>query len=59
MNFFARPLLLALVGLLVPVAPWRGRSQFRSFNEVLGTFIGDDVEVRFPEQLFGGGRCFL
>jgi hypothetical protein len=59
MNFFARPLLPALVGLLVRVAPWRGRSRLRSSDEVLGMFIGGDVEVRLPEQLFGGGRCFL
>jgi hypothetical protein len=59
MNFFARPLLLALVGLLVRVAPWCGRSRLRSSNEVLSTFIGGDVEVRLPEQLFGGGRRFL
>jgi hypothetical protein len=59
MNFFARPLLPTLVGLLVHVAPWRGRSRLRSFDEVLGMFIGGDVEVRLPEQLFGGGRHFL
>jgi hypothetical protein len=59
MNFFARPLLPALVGLLVRVAPWRGWSRLRSSDEVLGTFIGGDVEVRFPEQLFGGGQRFL
>jgi hypothetical protein len=49
MNFFARPLLLALVGLLVRVAPWRGRSRLRFSDEVLGTFIGSDVEARLPE----------
>jgi hypothetical protein len=59
MNFFARPLLPALVGLLVRVAPWRGRSRLRSSDEVLDTFIDGDVEVHFPEQLFGGGRRFL
>jgi hypothetical protein len=59
MNFFARPLLPALVGLLVRVMPWRRWSWLRSSDEVLGTFIGGDVEVRFPEQLFGGGRRSL
>jgi hypothetical protein len=59
MNFFARPLLPALVGLQVRVAPWHGRSRLRSSDEVLGTFIGGDVEVCFPKQLFGGGRRFL
>jgi hypothetical protein len=52
MEFFAGPLLLALVGLLVRVTPWCGRSWLRSSDEVLGMFIGDDVEVRLPEQLF-------
>jgi hypothetical protein len=59
MDFFARPLLLALVGLLVRVAPWCGWSGLRSSDEVLGTLIGGDVEVRLPEQLFGSGRRFL
>jgi hypothetical protein len=49
MDFFARPLLSALVGLLVRVAPWRGRSRLRSSDEVMGTFIGSDVEVCLPE----------
>jgi hypothetical protein len=59
MDFFARPLLLALVGLLVRVPPWCGWSGLRSSDEVLGTFIGGDVEVRLPEQLFGSGWHFL
>jgi hypothetical protein len=58
-NFFVRPLLPVLVGLLVRVAPWRRQSWLHSYDEVLGTFISGDVEVRFPEQLFGGGRRFL
>jgi hypothetical protein len=28
-------------------------------NEVLSQFVGGDVEVHLPEQLFGGGRCLL
>jgi hypothetical protein len=59
MDFFARPLLPALVGLLVRVAPWCGRSGLRSSDEVLGMFIGGDVEVCLPEQLFRSGRRFL
>jgi hypothetical protein len=59
MDFFAGPLLPALVSLLVRVAPWCGRSRLRSSDKVLGTFIGGDVEVRLPEQLFGSGPCFL
>ena len=49
MDFFARPLLPALVGLLVCVTPRCGRSRFCSSDEVLGTFIDSDVEVRLPE----------
>jgi hypothetical protein len=49
MNFFARPLLPALVGLLVRVTPWRGWSRLHSSDEVLSMFIGGDVEVCFPE----------
>jgi hypothetical protein len=59
MDFFARPLLPAFVGLLVRVAPWCRRSGLHSSDEVLGTFIGGDVEVRLPEQLFRSGRRFL
>jgi hypothetical protein len=59
LDFFARPLLPALVGLLVCVTPWCGWSGLRSSDEVLGTFIGGDVEVRLPEQLFGSGRRFF
>jgi hypothetical protein len=59
MDFFVRPLLPALVGLLVHVAPWCGWSGLHSSNEVLGTLIGGDVEVRLPEQLFRSGRRFL
>jgi hypothetical protein len=59
MDFLAGPLLPALVGLLVHVAPWCRRSGLRSSDEVLGTFIGGDVEVRLPKQLFKSGRCFL
>ena len=57
--FFARPLLPALVGLLVHVAPWCGWSGLCSSDEVLGTLIGGDVEVCLSKQLFEGGRRFL
>jgi hypothetical protein len=59
MDFFTRPLLPALVGLLVHVAPWCRWSGLRSSDEALGTLIGGDVEVCLPEQLFGSGRCLL
>jgi hypothetical protein len=58
MDFFARPLLPALVGLLVHVALWCRWSGLRSSDAVLGTLIGGDVEVHLPEQLFGSGRRF-
>jgi hypothetical protein len=59
MDFFTRPLLPVLVGLLVRVTPWCRWSRLRSFDEVLGPFVGGDVEVRLPEQLFGSGRHLL
>jgi hypothetical protein len=59
MDFFARSLLPSLVGLLVRVAPWCGWSGLRSLDEVLGTLIGGDVEVRLPQQLFGSDRRLL
>jgi hypothetical protein len=59
MDFFAWPLLPALVGLLVRVVPWCGWSKLHSSDEVLGMLTGGDVEVRLPEQLFGSGRRFL
>jgi hypothetical protein len=59
MNFFARPLLLTFVGLLVRVASWCHRCRFCSSDEVLSSFVGGDVEVGLPEQLLGGSRCLL
>ena len=58
-HFFARPLLPAFVGLLVRVASWCCRCGLRSFDEVLGSLVGGDVEVGFPEQLLGGSWCLL
>jgi hypothetical protein len=48
-DFFARPLLPTLVGLLVHVASWCRRCKLRSSDEVMSSFVGGDVEVRFPE----------
>jgi hypothetical protein len=48
-DFFARPLLPRLVGLLVRVASWCRRCRLRSSDEVLSPFVGSDVEVCFPE----------
>jgi hypothetical protein len=48
-DFFARPFLPTLVGLLVRVTSWCRQCRFRSSDEVLSSFVGDDVEVRFPE----------
>jgi hypothetical protein len=59
MDFLTRPLLLALVGLLVHVTPWCRWSRLHSLDEVLGPFVGGDVEVRLPEQLLGSGRRLL
>jgi hypothetical protein len=58
-DLFTRPLLPTLVGLLVHVTPRCRRSRIPSPNEVLSPFVGGDVEVRFPEQLLGGGRRLL
>jgi hypothetical protein len=57
--FFARSFLPAFVGLLVRVASWRCRCGLRSSDEVLGSLVGGDVEVGFPEQLLGVGRRLL
>jgi hypothetical protein len=59
MDFFTRPLRPALVGLLVRVMPWCRWSMLHSSDEVLGPFVGGDVEVRLPEQLLGSGRRLL
>jgi hypothetical protein len=59
MDFFTRPLLPALVGLLVRVTPWCRWSRLRSPDEVLGSFVSGDVEVCLPEQLLGSGRRLL
>jgi hypothetical protein len=48
MDFFTRPLLPALVSLLVLVVSWCRWSGLRSPDEVMGTFISDDVEVLLP-----------
>jgi hypothetical protein len=47
--FFARSLLPAFVGLLVRVASWCCWCGLRSSDEVLGSLVGGDVEVGFPE----------
>jgi hypothetical protein len=58
-DLFSRPLLPAFVRLLFRVASrcrWCG---FCSSNEVLSSFVGDDVEVGFPEQMLRGSRRLL
>jgi hypothetical protein len=57
--FLARPFLPSFVGLLVRVASWCCRCRLRSSDEVLGSLVGGDVEVDFPEQLLGGSRRLL
>jgi hypothetical protein len=58
-HLLARPLLPALVRLLVRIPPWRGWRGFRASDEVLGSLIHGDVDVCLPEQLFRGGCRFL
>jgi hypothetical protein len=58
-DLFTRPLLPALVGLLVRVASQCRWRRLRSSDEVLSSFVGGDVEVGFLEQLLGGSRCLL
>jgi hypothetical protein len=59
MDLFTRPLLPALVGLLVCITPWCRWSRLHSPDEVLSPFVGGDVEVHLPEQLLGSGRRLL
>jgi hypothetical protein len=58
-DFFARPLLPTLVGVLVRVASRCRWCWLCSSDEVLSSLIGGDVEVGFPEQLLGGSQRFL
>jgi hypothetical protein len=58
-DFFARPLLSTLVGLLVRVVLPCRWCWLRSSDEVLSSLVGGDVEVGFPEQLLGGSRRLL
>jgi hypothetical protein len=55
----AGPLFQALVRLLVHIPPRCERCRFCASDEVLGPLIHGDVNVCFPEQLFGGGRHLL
>jgi hypothetical protein len=58
-HLLVGPLFPAFIWLLVHVSPWRRRCRFCASDEVLGPLIRGDVDVRLPEQLFGGGRCLL
>jgi hypothetical protein len=58
-DLLTRPLLPALVGLLVRVASWHRWCRLRSSDEVLSSFVRGDVEVGLPEQLLGGSRRLL
>jgi hypothetical protein len=57
--FFAGSLLPAFVGLLVRIVSWCCRRGLCSLDEVLGSLVGGDVEVGFPEQLLGGSWRLL
>jgi hypothetical protein len=58
-DFLSRPLLPQFVELLVRVTSRCRRFRLCSSDEVLGLFVGGDVEVGFPEQLLGGSRRLL
>jgi hypothetical protein len=58
-DFFARPLLPTLVGLLVRVVSRCRWCWLHSSDEVLSSLVGGDVEVGFPEQLLGGSWRLL
>jgi hypothetical protein len=58
-DFFARPLLPTLIGLLVRVASRCLWCWLCSSDEVLSSLISGDVEVGFPEQLLGSSRRLL
>jgi hypothetical protein len=58
-DLFTRPLLPALVELLVRVASRCRWCRLRSPDEVLSSFVGGNVEIGFPEQLLGGCRLLL
>jgi hypothetical protein len=58
-DFFTRSLLPTFVGLLVRVASRCRRCRLCSFDEVLSSFVGGDVEVGFSEQLLRGSRRLL
>jgi hypothetical protein len=53
-HLLVGPFFPALVRLLVRIPPWCGWRGFCASDEVLGPLILDDVDVRLPEQLFGG-----
>jgi hypothetical protein len=58
-DFFTRPLLSTLVGLLVRVASRCRWCRLCSSDEVLSSFVGGDLEVGFSKQLLGGSRRLL
>jgi hypothetical protein len=54
-HFVSRPLVLALVLLLVSFLLWCLGHMLHMADEVLGPFIGGDVDVHISEQLLQGG----
>jgi hypothetical protein len=58
-HIFTGPFFPALVPLLVRIPSWCGWRGFCAPDEVLGSLIRGDVDVRLPKQLFGGGRRLL
>ena len=57
--FFLMPLIPTLVLLLVYVFLWRWGCRLHAPDEVLGSLIDGDLDVRLSEQLFNGGECLL
>jgi hypothetical protein len=59
MHFLPRPLVPALVLLLVYVFLRRWGCRICVPDEVLGSLMSGDVDVHLPEHLFLGGGCLL
>jgi hypothetical protein len=58
-HFFPRPFVPALVLLLVPILLWCQGCRLRVVDEVLGPFVGSDVNVCLLEQLFQGDGSLM
>lgn len=59
MYFISGPLVSVLVRLVVPFLLRCSGHELRLTDKVPSPFISGDVDVRFAEKLFRGGRCLL